>query len=109
MRGERGKHVLDRVHAHRAFADRGRALDRFQVRDRRVDRRLVLQILAFEFDPGSTGAGWILSVTFAPVCSEVPLTEAVFGERMLEFGGSGHEALTNRRAAEWLEACGALI
>ena len=48
--GERGENVLDGVHAHRSFADRGRALDRFQVLDRRVDRRLVLEIFALELE-----------------------------------------------------------
>ena len=42
--------MLDRVHPHRSFADRGRAFDRFQILDRRIDRRLVLQILAPELD-----------------------------------------------------------
>ena len=35
------KNVLDGVHPDRAFADGGGALDRFQVRDVRIDRRLV--------------------------------------------------------------------
>ncbi len=42
--------MFHRVHAHRAFPDGGGALDRFQVFDFRVDRRLVLQILALELD-----------------------------------------------------------
>jgi hypothetical protein len=43
--------VLDCVHSHRAFADRCGALDGLQIFDLRVDRRFVLQILSFEFNP----------------------------------------------------------
>ena len=50
-RRERGEDMLDCVHSHRAFADGRRALDGLQIFDLRVNRRLVLQILAFEFDP----------------------------------------------------------
>ena len=74
--GEGRKHMLDGVHPDRAFADRCRALNRFHVGYRGVDRRLVLQILALKFDPGIRGAGWIFSDTFAPVWSDVPLSEA---------------------------------
>jgi hypothetical protein len=42
--------VLDRVHAHRAFANRRGAVDCLQVLDFRIDRRLILQIFALEFD-----------------------------------------------------------
>ena len=50
-REKRGQHVFDRVHAHRAFADGRGALDHFEIVDLRVNRRLILQIFAFEFDP----------------------------------------------------------
>ena len=48
--GESGENMLDRMHAHAAFADCCCALDRLQVLDLRVDYRLVGQIFAFEFD-----------------------------------------------------------
>ena len=92
--GERGEHVLDRVHAHRAFADRGRALDRFQVLDRRIDRRFVLQIFALEFDPESRpAAGCNLSVTFSPVCSDVPLKLAALARVCWNSGDTGMNGL----------------
>ncbi len=49
--GKRRKYMLDRVHAHRAFANRCRPLDRFEIIDLGVNRRLLLQIFALEFDP----------------------------------------------------------
>ena len=76
--GERGEHVLHRMHPHRAFADRGRALDGFQVLDLRVDVGSSGRSLRLNLIPWSTGAGCRLSVTFSPVCSEVPLRLAVF-------------------------------
>jgi hypothetical protein len=44
------EHVLDGVHAHRAFANGGSALDCLQVLDFGVDRWLILQIFAPEFN-----------------------------------------------------------
>ncbi len=49
-REKRGQDVFDRVDAHRSFADGGGALDRFKIVDLRVNRRLILQIFAFELD-----------------------------------------------------------
>jgi hypothetical protein len=43
--------MLDRVHAHRTFADGRGALDRFKIIDPGVNCRLVLQILALELNP----------------------------------------------------------
>src|SRR5207247_10256040 len=49
-RPKRGQDMLDCMHSHRAFADGRGALYGLQIFDPRVDRRLVLQILAFEFN-----------------------------------------------------------
>jgi hypothetical protein len=68
--------VLDGVHAHRAFADCGRAFDRLHIRDRGVDCWLVLQIFALEFDPGIRRRRLNFSETREPVWREVPLNEA---------------------------------
>ena len=68
--------MLDRVHAHRAFADRGGALDRFQVFDRASIVGSSCKSLRLNLMPESAGAGCNLSVTFSPVCSDVPLTAA---------------------------------
>jgi hypothetical protein len=43
--------MFDRVYPHRTFPDSRRALDCFEIVDPGVNCRLVLQILAFEFDP----------------------------------------------------------
>jgi len=40
-----------RVHAHRAFANRCRPLDRFEIIDLGVNRRLLLQILRLNLIP----------------------------------------------------------
>ena len=42
--------MLDGVHTHRAFANCGGALDRLQVFNFGVDRWLILQIFALEFN-----------------------------------------------------------
>jgi hypothetical protein len=49
-RPQRREHVLDRVHTNRAFANCSGALDRLQVLDFGVDRWLILQIFALEFN-----------------------------------------------------------
>ena len=43
--------MLYGVNADRSFANGGGAFDRLQVFDARIDRRFVLEIAAFEFDP----------------------------------------------------------
>jgi len=42
--------VLDGMHAHRSFTNRGSAFDRFQVGNSRINRRLVLEVFASELE-----------------------------------------------------------
>ncbi len=51
-RRKRRQNVLDRVHADRAFADGGGALDRFHIFDPGIDRWFILQIFALKLGAG---------------------------------------------------------
>ena len=80
--------MLDRVHADRAFADGGGALDRFQIVDLRVDRRLVRQILALEFDAVIDRRGMQLERDFFAGVQRGAAEAGGFGKRMLKLGRS---------------------
>ncbi len=91
--------MLDRVHAHRAFADGGGALDRFQVFDFRVDRRLVLQIFAFEFDPVIDRRRLEAERDFFAGVQRDAAEAGGFSEGVLEFRRRRHRGLTNKDSA----------
>ena len=92
--------MLDGVHAHRAFADRGRALDRLHVLDRGVDRRLVLQILAFEFDPGIGRRRLDFQRHLLAGVQRGAAERSGFGEGVLKLGGRHERYLTEFHAAD---------
>ena len=85
MPGERGEHVLDGVHLDVALGDGGGALDGFDVFDlaRRSSARPA-RSLRLNLRPRPGGAGWMVRVTFSPVCSEVPAEAGAFGEGVLK-------------------------
>ena len=86
--------MLDGVHAHRAFADRGRALDRLQVLDLRVDRRLVREVLALELDPVIDRRGLQAQRDFFAGVQRGAAEAGGFGDGVLKLGG--HRRLTNK-------------
>ncbi len=112
-RAKSGENVLDRVHAHRAFSNRGRALDRFHVGDRGVDRRFVLQIFALELDPVIGRGGLDLKRDPSAGMERSAAQRSGFGEGMLKLGGGRHGSLPNRISRPspvglllWTSPCG---
>ena len=91
---ERREHMLDRMNAHRSLADGRRALDRFQILDPRVDRRLVRKILAFELDPGIDRRRLQLQRHLFARVQRGAADAGAAGESLLRLGR--HEGLTNK-------------
>ena len=85
------EHVLDRVHAHGAFADGRGALDHFQILYLGVDCRFVLQILALEFDSVIDRRRMQLDRHLFACVQRRAIESGSFANGMLKLGGSGHE------------------
>ena len=105
MPGERGEHVLDGLHLHRAFGDGGGALDRFDVLDARIDRRLVREVDPFELRPAVRRGGTQGEGDFFAGMQGGAGEAGGPGERLL-VGGEGHAELGGRgavarRLREW--------
>jgi len=88
--------MLDRMHPHRAVADGRRAFDRFQIVDLRVNRRLVRQILALEFDSVIGRRGLQLERNLFACVQRRAAEPGGFSEGMLKLGRGRHLALTNK-------------
>src|SRR5438552_8180537 len=89
-RPKRGQDMLDCMHSHRAFADSRGALYGLQIFDLRVNRRLVLQILAFEFDPVIDWRGLKLQGDFFARVQCGATKAGGFAKRVLKFGRRWH-------------------
>ena len=83
--GQRGEHVLDRVHSHTAFANRRRALDCFEVVDLRLNQRLISQIFAPEFDPVLGRCGLQLQRHLLAGMQRCAAESSGFGQSLLHF------------------------
>src|SRR2546430_9591556 len=101
-RAQGGKHVLDRMHPDRPFADRGGAFDHLQVGDVRVNGRLIRQIFAFEFDPMIDWGRLQLERHLFARVQRGAAESGRFRKRMLKLGS--HRALTNKELARLLVA-----
>ena len=91
--------MLDRVHPDRAFPDGGGALDRLQVRDVRVNSRLVRLVFALEFDPMIDRGRLQLERNFFAGVQRSAAESGRFRQGMLKLGS--HRALTNKELARW--------
>ena len=98
---QRRQHVLDRVHAHRAFADGRGALDGFQVSDVRVDGWFILQIFAPEFDSVVHRRGMQFQRDLFARVQSGAAKAGGFGYRILKLGCRGHCGLSNRDSELW--------
>jgi hypothetical protein len=78
--------VLDGVNADRAFADCRRSLDRFQVPNRCVDRRFVLEIAPLELDPGIDRPGLQFQSDLLTCVQRRAAHARTFGECLLKLG-----------------------
>jgi hypothetical protein len=92
QRPQRREHVFDGVHAHRAFANCSGALDRLQVLDFRVDRRLILQIFTLEFNSVIHRRGMQSKRNFLTSVQRDAGKTGNFAKSLLKLG-SGHCAL----------------
>ncbi len=91
-RPKRREHVFDRVHAHRAFANRGSAFDRLQIFDSCIDSRLILQIFASKLNSVVHGGGMKFERDFFASVKRGAGKSGNFAKRMLKFRRS-HRAL----------------
>ena len=91
-RRQRRQHVLDRMHAHRSFADRCRPLDRFEIVDLCINCRLVRQILALEFDSVIGGRRMQPQRNFLAGVQRGPTETGRFHQRVLKFRHGSHDA-----------------
>jgi hypothetical protein len=87
-----GQYVLDCVDSHRALANCGGALDRFQILDFGVDRRFILQIFALEFNPVIHRRGMQLKRSFFTGVQRGAGKTGSLANCLLKLG-SGHCAL----------------
>ena len=82
--------MLDRVHAHGAFADGRRALNSFEIVDPGVNCRLVLQILALELNPVADRRRMQLQGNFFPGVQCCAAKAGGFANGVLKLGRRSH-------------------
>ena len=88
--------MLDCMHPHRSFADGRGALYGLQIFDLRVNGRLILQILAFEFNPVIDWRGLKFEGDFFSRVQSGAAKAGRLAKRLLKFGRRGHARLTSR-------------
>ena len=93
---QRSQYVLDGVHSNGSFADCRGALHCLQIFDSRVDRRLVLQVLASEFNPVIDWGGVKFEGDLFTGVQCGAAKAGGFADGLLKLGCSGHARLTSR-------------
>ena len=84
--------MFHRVNAHRTFADGCRSLDHFEIVDPGVDRWLVCQILALEFDSVIDRRRVQLERNLLAGVQRHSAETGGFGESLLNFRRGSHDA-----------------
>ena len=100
--------MLDGMDAHRSFTDRGCAFHHFQVRDCRINRRLILEIFAPELDSVIHRRGVKFQRDLFACVQRSAAKTAGLAEGMLKLGRGRHKPLSNRDFVVWPDVVGRL-